>query len=109
MTGSGTWRLRRYAESDGSEPFTDWLNGLDTTIQRRVRVALSRIEAGNLSAVKWIDRNLGEYRMDTGPGYRIYLTRHGKDELVLLNGGDKHSQSSDIADAKSYIVMLKKL
>jgi putative addiction module killer protein len=47
--------------------------------------------------------------MDTGPGYRIYLTRHGKDELVLLNGGDKHSQSSDIADAKSYIVMLKKL
>lgn len=41
-----------------------------------IRVALTRIELGNFSSIKWIDGNLGEFRLDFGPGYRIYLTRY---------------------------------
>jgi len=101
------WRLSRYVHNDGSEPFSEWLNGLDKQIQRRIRVIIARLEAGNFSAVKWIGGNLGEYRLDTGPGYRIYMARRGHDEMVLLIGGDKRSQSQDIRKAKAFIDFLK--
>jgi putative addiction module killer protein len=101
------WRVSRYAHEDGSEPFSDWLNGLDIQIQRRIRLAIARLEAGNFSSVKWIAGNLGEYRIDTGPGYRIYFTRHGRDQMVVLIGGDKASQTRDIRQAKVFIELLK--
>lgn len=101
------WRLSRYVHVDGSEPFSDWLNGLDRSIQRRVRLTIARLEAGNFSAVKWIGGNLGEYRIDTGPGYRIYLTRQGSDQMVLLTGGDKSSQTRDIRKARTFVDILK--
>lgn len=60
------------------------------------------MEAGNFASVKWIAGNLGEFRIDTGPGYRIYLTRSGQQDIVLLVGGDKSSQKRDIRRAKAY-------
>jgi putative addiction module killer protein len=101
------WRVTRYVRDDGSEPFSNWLNGLDKQVQRRMRLAIARLEAGNFSAVKWIAGNLAEFRMNTGPGYRIYLTRRGQDELILITGGDKSSQTSDIREAKSVVDRLK--
>ena|SRR6266404_6709945 len=101
------WRIRRYVHTDGSEPVSDWLNDLDSQNQRRIRVAIARLQAGNLSAVKWLGGNLAEFRIDTGPGYRIYFTRQGRDELVLLTGGDKSSQASDIKRARNYVDSLK--
>lgn len=107
MTSSSKWRLRRYVDPKGSEPFSDWLNKLDTTAGRRIRVLLARVEAGNLSALKWLGGGLGEIKIDIGPGYRVYVTRQGSDELVLLAGGDKSSQERDIRLAKSFMSVLK--
>lgn len=107
MNTQSRWHLHRYVDVDGSEPFTKWLKSLDRSLQRRVIVALARLEAGNFSSVKWVGGNLGEYRMDTGPGYRIYFTRSGQNGLVLLIGGDKGSQNSDIRKAKVYSQRLK--
>src|SRR5687768_15324234 len=106
MSSSQQWRLSRYVKQDGSEPFSKWLNKLDVSVQRRIRVGLARLEAGNFSSIKWLGGNLGEFRMDFGPGYRIYLTKFG-DEIVLLIGGDKQSQPKDIGQAREFVTVLK--
>ena len=60
--------------------------------------ALLRLEMGNTSRVKWFD-GIGEYRIDWGPGYRIYLTRDGDALILLLTGGTKIRQQNDIRRA----------
>ena len=55
--------------------------------------ARGRCEAG------W--RGVSELQVDYGPGYRIYFCRRGEDVILLLCGGDKSTQDSDIREAKS--------
>lgn len=43
-----------------------------------------------------------ELRIDWGPGYRVYYAMLGKASLLLLTGGDKNKQSSDIEQAQVY-------
>ncbi|VTU46217.1 putative addiction module killer protein (plasmid) [Variovorax sp. SRS16] len=58
-----------------------------------------RLELGNTSSVKWFD-GLGEYVIDWGPGYRIYLAKDGDRLIVLFGGGTKRGQQRDIDRAK---------
>ena len=53
---------------------------------------------GNISNVKWFS-GIGEYRIDWGPGYRVYLARDGDDLIVLFGGGIKKRQEADITRA----------
>ena len=62
-------------------------------------VALTRIELGNLSNVKGVGAGVKEYRIDFGPGYRIYFGREGEMIIILLGGGTKRRQQQDIATA----------
>jgi putative addiction module killer protein len=55
---------------------------------------------GNTSSVKWFS-GIGEYRIDWGPGYRIYLAKDGDGLIILLGGGTKKSQRADIDRAKA--------
>ncbi len=64
----------------------------------KVTTAKLRLQQGNLSNVKWFS-GIGEYRIDWGPGYRIYLGRDGKEILILLGGGIKKGQQLDIKRA----------
>ena len=48
--------------------------------------------------MRWFD-GIGEYRIDWGPGYRIYLAQDGQDLIVLFGGGTKKRQQSDITQA----------
>ena len=72
---------------------------MDAVAAAKVTVAKSRLELGNTSNVKWFD-GIGEYKIDWGPGYRIYLAQEGKQLIVLFGGGTKKSQQSDIDLAK---------
>ena len=65
----------------------DWMQSAAT----KVTTATVRMEQGNLSNVKWF-RGIGEYRIDWGPGYRIYLVKDGLKIIVLLGGGTKKGQ-----------------
>jgi putative component of toxin-antitoxin plasmid stabilization module len=58
------------------------------------------MELGNTSNIKWFD-GIGEYRIDWGAGYRIYLAQEGKQLIVLYGGGTKKSQQRDIERAKA--------
>lgn len=64
-------------------------------------VALSRIERGAVSNVKGVGGGVLEFRIDFGPGYRVYFGHDGDRLVILLAGGTKRRQDEDIADAKA--------
>ncbi len=85
---------------DGSSPFGDWFLKLDTQAAVKVQVAIARMEQGNLSNVKWF-RGIGEYKINWGPGIRIYFAKDGLNIILLLAGGDFCSEKDDIEIAVS--------
>jgi putative addiction module killer protein len=58
-----------------------------------------RLELGNTSSIKWFD-GIGEYVINWGPGYRVYLARDGDTLIILFGGGTKRGQQKDIDRAK---------
>jgi len=93
-----TMKVQEYILEDGSSPYENWFNSLDPTAAAKVTVAKSRLELGNTSNIKWF-KGIGEYVIDWGPGYRIYLARDGKNLIVLYGGGTKKRQTQDIKSA----------
>ena len=77
-----------------------WFNDLPVEYASKVAAARARMMAGSLGNVKPIDGTLKEYRIDWGPGIRIYLIQDGDKLIVLLGGGTKNSQKADIKRAK---------
>ena len=96
--------LQKYVLASGRIPFDVWLASLSPVIRARVYANLARLEAGNLGNVKPLADADGvlELRMFFGPGYRAYLGRDGASLVILLCGGDKDSQTRDVARAKSF-------
>lgn len=83
-----------------TETFADWLDGLrDIHARARIQVRIERLATGNAGDVRPVGHGVSEMRIDYGPGYRVYFTRHGRDVVVLLAGGDKRTQATDIKTA----------
>jgi len=83
-----------------SETFQRWLSGLkDRQAVARIHARLDRVAGGNLGDVKLTRDGVSEMRIDHGPGYRLYFIRRGPLVIVLLAGGDKRTQDSDIERA----------
>jgi putative addiction module killer protein len=93
--------VREYLDDNGHSPFGEWFAALDATAAAKVTVALARIEQGKLSNVKGIGEGVLEYRIDFGPGYRIYFGRDGDVLVILLAGGAKRRQQRDIEIART--------
>ena len=93
-------KILEYIKEDGSNPYKKWFDSLNAQAAVKVTVAKARIELGNTSNIKWFD-GIGEYRIDCGPGYRIYLIQDGFEIIVLLGGGSKKRQQQDIKKAKA--------
>ena len=89
-----------FLNHNGSSPFANWFDDLDSQAAAKVAVAVTRMEQGNLSNVKGLGGGLFEYRLAFGPGYRIYLGKDGNTIVVLLGGGTKRRQQSDIDTAR---------
>ncbi len=92
-------RVAEYLDRDGDSPFANWFNSLDARAAAKVSVAIVRMEQGNLSNVKGVEKGVFEYRIHFGPGYRIYLGKDGAKIIILLGGGTKKRQSRDIDTA----------
>ncbi len=91
--------MAEYVRADGISPFGAWFARLHAQAAAKVATAVLRLEMGNTSNVKWIGA-IGEYRIDWGPGYRIYLGGDGETLILLLGGGTKKGQQADIERAK---------
>lgn len=88
---------------DGRAPFSEWLDALaDDRAYAAIAVRLDRARLGNLGDCRFIGGGLGELRIHFGPGYRVYFGEDGKEIILLLCGGVKGTQRSDIARAKTY-------
>ena len=85
-----------YREPTGLSPFARWFDVLDPVAAAKVATALYRMEQGNLSNAKGVGEGVSEYRIDFGPGYRIYFGQDGGALVVLLGGGTKKRQAADI-------------
>jgi len=93
-----SYRVEEYLREDGTSPYEEWFLGLDTNAAAKITTVKYKMEMGNLSNVKWF-RGIGEYRLDWGPGYRIYIGRDGERLIILLGGGTKKGQQKDIERA----------
>ncbi len=93
--------LRYYRDGSDDSPFEQWFSALDAQAAAKVVVALARIEQGNLSNVKPVGEGVLEYRIDWGPGYRVYFGRDGNVLVILLTGGTKQRQQRDIDTARA--------
>lgn len=72
----------------------------DAVAKAKVLVRIERLADGNPGDVAPVGEGVSELRIHHGPGYRVYFVRRGEEIVVLLCGGDKSSQTSDIARAK---------
>lgn len=92
--------IQEYIREDDSNPFKNWFDNLDHQAAAKVATAILRMEMGNTSNIKWFE-GIGEYRIDWGPGYRLYLAQDGDTLIILFVGGTKNGQQADIEYAKA--------
>ncbi len=80
---------------DKSSPYADWFGDLPVDVAVKVTTATLRMQQGNLSNIEWF-RGIGEFKLNFGAGWRIYLAKDGLEIVMLLGGGSKRSQQKDI-------------
>jgi putative addiction module killer protein len=88
--------------------FSKWLDGLkDRRAKARIQVRIDRMGMGHLGDVAPVGEGVSEMRIFYGPGYRVYFVKQGSEIIILLSGGDKSTQSSDIVKAKELAKQLE--
>ncbi len=83
-----------------TEVYSRWSDGLrDRQARARINARIRRLSLGNLGDVRPVGAGVSEMRIEYGPGYRVYFAKRGDALVVLLIGGDKHTQDKDIKRA----------
>ena len=91
-----------------SSVFIKWLTKLkDENARARILTRIKRLAIGNPGDVKPAGEGISEMRIDYGPGYRVYFKDTGREIIILLCGGNKTSQQSDIAEARKIARLYK--
>jgi len=88
--------VREYLDTNGRSPFAEWFDRLHAPAAAKVSIALARMEQRNFSNAKSVGRGVYEYKLEFGPGYRIYFGQEGDSLIILLGGGTKKRQQRDI-------------
>jgi len=96
--------VRFYVTEGGRDVFHDWISGSrdivgKTAIARRI----NRLRNGHYGDHASCREGVWELRIDHGPGYRVYYARIGRDVILVLGGGDKRTQATDIARACEFL------
>lgn len=97
------YTVRRFQDESGKVPYTQWIEGInDLRAISRIDMRLNRAMEGNFGDHKYEREGIWAMRLDCGPGYRLYYTFEQKEIILLIVGGDKKSQTSDINRAVKY-------
>ena len=91
-----------YETKNGTCPYVEWRNSLDIRTQSILAARISRLKFGNLGHVSALGDGVHELKIDFGPGYRIYFGNIHGELVIILTGGSKRHQNSDITAAKTY-------
>ena len=100
--------ITEYLDNNEKSAFNRWFERLDTQAALRVAKALYQMEHGNFSNVESVSKGVYEFKINFGPGYRIYFGQDCEELIILLGGGTKKQQSKDIADAQELWAEYKK-
>lgn len=96
--------IRHYLNRAGKDIFDDWLTQLaDPRAQAKIIARINRLAVGNFGDWKSLGQGFYELRINWGPGYRVYCGMPRRDCALLLCGGDKRKQQSDIDRARAYL------
>ena len=91
-----------------TEVFANWFDSLrDYRAKARIQARIDRLELGHFGDVAPVGEGVSELRIFYGPGYRVYFVKRGLVIVILLSGGDKSTQDSDIAKAKELAKQLE--
>ena len=83
-----------------AEVYSQWFGSLrDRQARARIDARIRRLSLGNPGDVMPVGEGVSELRINYGPGYRVYFVQRGQTLVVLLAGGDKHTQDRDIKTA----------
>ncbi len=93
--------LVEYLDEQDRSPFRRWFNRLNREAAAEVSCALVRLERGYRSKARSVGAGVTEYKINFGPGYRIYFGRDGDQLIILLGGGTKKQQPQDILQARA--------
>jgi putative addiction module killer protein len=96
-----SYEIIEYTNDADKNPFREWFFSLNAKAAAKVTTAITRLENGNISNVKSVGGGVCEYKINFGPGYRVYFAYDGKNIILLLAGGSKQRQSKDIETAKA--------
>jgi putative addiction module killer protein len=97
------YEIRYYLTRGGKNPLDEWYRRiLDSKTRLAIDRRISRAELGNFGDHKFLKDGVWELRLAIGPGVRIYYAVAGTRIILLLSGGDKGSQRSDIEKACAY-------
>ena len=95
--------IRYYSIDSGEEPFLNWFLKLEIKTQAIVLKFIKRVaNGGSRKNIKSLQNGVFEIKIRYGAGYRVYFAEDGDEIILLLIGGDKGSQKSDIKKAKMY-------
>jgi len=84
--------------------YSAWFEALrDRQAKARIVARIRRLQEGNPGQHRQLAGGVLELKIDLGPGYRVYCTQRGGQFILLLLGGDKSSQSDDIASAQAMV------
>jgi putative addiction module killer protein len=87
-----------------TEDYRKWFDKLkDRNARARIDIRIRRLSLGNPGDVKALGEGVSELRIDYGPGYRVYFTKKDACLFILLAGGDKSTQASDIEKARKLV------
>ncbi|MBH1961432.1 MAG: type II toxin-antitoxin system RelE/ParE family toxin [Rhodocyclales bacterium] len=88
--------------------FSEWLNSLpDAAVRGTILARIKRLKLGLMGDVEPIGDGVSELRIHFGAGWRIYFMQRGKQVIVLLAGGSKRTQKTDIKRAKALAALLE--
>jgi putative addiction module killer protein len=97
------FEIKHYLTESGSDTFADWFDALrDRMAKARIAQRIDRMTLGNFGDCKPVGDGVWEIRIDHGAGYRVYYAQAGAKLVLLLVGGDKRTQTADIATAQRY-------
>jgi len=97
--------ILKYVDRAGRAPFERWFARLrDESAQAAVLVRLRRLALGLAGDTRSVGAGVFELRVHIGPGYRVYFAWEGPEQVVLLGGGSKATQATDIVSARQRLV-----
>lgn len=95
--------IRHYLTASGHDPYQEWLDHLkDLTGRVAIQRRVDRVARGNFGEHRFLQEGVWELKIDVGPGYRVYYAQESTTVVLLLCGGSKRTQTSDIKTAVKY-------